>query len=313
MNSLEKVRKVKESLESSGIGDAHREAELIVAHCLGTDRMTLYKDNPPIPDTVLQEIDEFVRRRSGREPLQYILGYTEFHGIKIKVGPGVLIPRPETEFLAEEAIKTVKRKASNPPVPPFSKGGKGGITPDETTSGLPLRILDLCTGSGCVALALANEFPDAEVYGTDASEDAISYARENGRINGIGNVTFLRGSLFEPIMEILTADSPSPFDVIASNPPYIRSNDIRYLQPEIREWEPAEALDGGEDGLDYYRTIIPGARDYLKERGSLILEIGIGQADAVKRMAKDAGFSDIEAMRDYAGIERIVSLLKERR
>lgn len=249
MNSLEKVRRAKEFLESFGIEDADREAELMVAHCLRTDRMTLYKDNPPIPDTVLQEIDEFVRRRSGREPLQYILGYMEFHGIKIKVGPGVLIPRPETEFLAEEAIKTVKRKASNPPLPPFSKGGREGITGNETTSGLPLRILDLCTGSGCVALALANEFPDAEVYGTDASEDAISYARENGRINGIGNVTFLRGSLFEPIMEILTADSPSPFDVIASNPPYIRSNDIQYLQPEIREWEPAEALDGGKTAL----------------------------------------------------------------
>ena len=324
MNSLEKVRRAKEFLEGSGIEDSDREAELIVAHCLGTERLILYKDNPPVPDTVLQEIDEFVKRRSGREPLQYILGYTEFHGIKIKVGQGVLIPRPETELLAEEAIKTVRRKASNPPIrpfskasnppiPPFSKGGQGGITADEITSRLPLRILDLCTGSGCVALALANEFPDAGVYGTDASEDAISYARENARINNIGNVTFLKGSLFEPIKEILTADSPSPFDVIASNPPYIRSNDIQYLQPEIREWEPAEALDGGEDGLDYYRTIIPGARDYLKERGSLVLEIGIGQADAIRRMAEDAGFEDIEVIRDYAGIERIVSLLKERR
>jgi release factor glutamine methyltransferase len=312
MNSLEKVRRSKEFLESRGIEDADREAELIVAHCLGTERLILYKDNPPVPDAVLQEIDEFVKRRSGREPLQYILGYTEFHGIKIKVGPGVLIPRPETELLAEEAIKTMKRNASNPPIPPFSKGGQGEITADEITSRLPLRILDLCTGSGCVALALANEFPDAGVYGTDASEDAISYARENARINNIGNVTFLRGSLFEPIREIFTSDNSSAFDLITSNPPYIRSNDIQYLQPEIREWEPAEALGGGEDGLDYYRTIIPGAGDYLKEGGSLILEIGTGQADAVRRMAKDAGFSDVEVIRDYAGIERVVTLLKER-
>ena len=302
MNSLEKVRRVREFLESSGIEDADREAELIVAHCLGTDRIILYKDNPPIPEAVLQEIDEFVRRRSGREPLQYILGYMEFHGIKIKVGPGVLIPRPETELLAEEAIKAVKREAA----------GAGGFSPH--TLHLPsLRILDLCTGSGCLALALANEFPDAEIYGTDASEDAIIYARENARINNIGNVTFLKGSLFEPLRQIFTADSSSAFDVITSNPPYIMSNDIQYLQPEIREWEPAEALDGGEDGLDYYRTIIPGAVDYLKERGSLVLEIGAGQADAVKRMAKDAGFSDMAVIRDYAGIERVVTLLKELR
>jgi release factor glutamine methyltransferase len=300
MNSLEKVRQAKEFLEGSGIEDADREAELIVAHCLGTERLILYKDNPPIPETVLQKIDEFVKRRSGREPLQYILGYTEFHGIKIKVGPGVLIPRPETELLAAEAIKTVKRKASS----------VGGFSPHASRFTF-LRILDLCTGSGCVALALANEFGDAEVYGTDASDDAVSYARENARINNIGNATFLRGSLFEPVMEIFT-DRSSAFDLITSNPPYIRHDDIKYLQPEIREWEPAEALDGGEDGLDYYRTIIPGARDYLRERGTLILEIGIGQADAVKTMAEDAGFSDISTIKDYAGIERIVILMKER-
>jgi release factor glutamine methyltransferase len=292
MNSLEKVRRAKEFLESSGIGDADREAELIVAHCLGTERVILYKDNPPVPDTVLREVDEFLKRRAGREPLQYILGYSEFHGIKIKVGPGVLIPRPETELLAEEAIKTVKRKMSK--------------------HFMPLRILDLCTGSGCIALAMANEFPTAEVYGTDASEDAISYARNNAEINDIENATFLEGSLFEPVGEIFTDDSSYAFDLITSNPPYIRRDDIKYLQPEIKEWEPAEALDGGEDGLDYYRAIIPGAGDYLKELGTLILEIGIGQAEAVKRMAKEAGFSDIATIRDYAGIERVVTFLKER-
>jgi release factor glutamine methyltransferase len=300
MNSLEKVRQAKEFLESSGIEDADREAELIVAYCLGTERLILYKDNPPVHDTALREVDEFLKRRAGREPLQYILGYAEFHGIKIKVGPGVLIPRPETELLAEEAIKTVKRKASD--VNAFSL---------HASRFTPLRILDLCTGSGCIALALANEFPTAEVYGTDASGDAINYARNNAEINGIGNVTFLKGSLFEPVGEIFTNDNSSAFDLITSNPPYIRRDDIKYLQPEIREWEPAEALDGGEDGLDYYRAIIPGSGDYLKERGPLILEIGIGQADAVKRMAKEAGFSDMEVIRDYAGIERVVTFLKE--
>ena len=296
MNSLEKVRQAREFLEGSGIEDADREAELIVAHCLGKERLSIYRDNPPVPDTVIQEIDGFLRRRSGREPLQYIFGHTEFHGIKIKVGQGVLIPRPETELLAEEAIKAVKRKAS-----------VNGFTLHASHLAR-LRLLDLCTGSGCVALALATEFPDAQVYGTDASDEAISYARENVRINNIKNVILLTGSLFEPLREISADDSLSVFDLITSNPPYMRSNDIQYLQPEISKWEPAQALDGGEDGLDYYRMIIPAARNYLKKHGFLILEIGIGQADAVRGMAKAAGFSDISAVKDYAGIERIVVL-----
>jgi release factor glutamine methyltransferase len=198
-------------------------------------------------------------------------------------------------------------------LPPFSKGGQGGIAGEKTTLYLTrLRLLDLCTGSGCVALALAKEFGDAEVYGTDASDHAISYARENARTNNIGNVTFLTGSLFEPVREIFTDDNSSAFDLITSNPPYIRHGDIKYLQPEIREWEPSEALDGGEDGLDYYRMIIPAAGDYLREHGFLILEIGISQADAVKKMAEGAGFSDTSTIRDCAGIERIVTLVKDR-
>lgn len=300
MNSLEKVRKVRESLESSGIEDAYREAEMIVAHCLGTDRVLLYKDNPQLPDTVIGEIDEAVKRRSAREPLQYVLGYAEFHRLKIKVGPGVLIPRPETELLVEEALKTVKPKVS------FN------VSSLHALHFTRLRLLDLCTGSGCIALALANELPDAEVYGTDASGDAIGYARENAHLNNIENVIFLGGSLFKPLGEIFLPDDPAVFDVITSNPPYIRRNDIQYLQPEIRDWEPGEALNGGEDGLDYYRTIIPGARKYLKEGGYLILEMGIGQSEEIGRMGREAGFSDITTIRDYAGIDRVVRLLQER-
>jgi release factor glutamine methyltransferase len=297
MKSLEKVRMAREFLESCGIEDAEREAELIVSHCLGTERLTIYKDNPQVPDAVIQEIDRFLRRRAGREPLQYIFGYAEFHGIRIRVGQGVLIPRPETELLAEEAVKAVKRNVS----------GVGDLSLHISRSS-SLRVLDLCTGSGCVALALANEFRDADVYGTDASAEAISYARENARINDIGNVTFLRGSLFEPVRGIFTDGNSSAFDLITANPPYIRHDDIKDLQPEIREWEPAEALDGGKDGLDYYRMIIPASGNHLRKRGSILLEIGIGQAEDVKKMAEEAGFSDISVIRDYAGIERIVVL-----
>lgn len=277
MKALESLRTAKESLERSSIEDAAKEAETIIAHCLKTDRATLYRDNPQIPGGPAAEIDSLVKRRATREPLQYILGYMEFLALKIKVGQGVLIPRPETELLAEEAIKIISNF-------------KFQI--------LNFKILDLCTGSGCLALSLAKELPDIEVYGTDISESAIKYANKNAALNMIKNVTFLEGSLFEPVKGLT-------FDLIVSNPPYIRSNDIQDLQPEIKDWEPQDALDGGADGLDYYRLIIHAAKNYLNEGGYLMLELGINQADAVKRMAEDAGLKDITLIKDYAGIDRI--------
>jgi len=317
MRALETIQSARELLEISGLNDADREAELIVSHCLGIDRLHLYKEDPDIPEKIILQIYEYLRRRAAREPLQYILGFTEFHGLKIKVGPGVLIPRPETELMVEEAVKIIRSKQSNPPLPPFSfasanppecgKVGDGGITDSEINLKSTLKILDLCTGSGCIALALAREFLDAEVYGTDISEVAISYAEENARINDINNVEFLRGSLFEPF-EKLSAPGQSSFKagLIISNPPYIKRDEIENLQPEITDWEPGEALDGGEDGLDYYKMLIPEVGNYLKENGYLILEIGIHQAKEIKKLALDAGFQDIIVIRDYSGIERIL-------
>src|SRR4030043_846435 len=229
MRALDKLREATEFLKQYGIEDADREAEIIVSHCIGINRTVLYRDNPVINKGQLEEIDEFLRKRAKREPLQYILWYVDFYGLKIKVGKGVLIPRPETELLAEEAIKAVKREALS-----------------------VMRILDLCTGSGCLALALAREFPDAKVYGTDTSKNAIRYAKENAELNCINNVTFLEGNLFDPIAELIARHPlPVTFDLIVSNPPYIRRNDIKKLQLEIKDWEPVEALNGGEDGLDY--------------------------------------------------------------
>jgi release factor glutamine methyltransferase len=295
MKALNKLRKAGDFLEKSGIDNPRREAELIITHCLGTDRVALYKENPEVQEDINSEIDEFLGRRSGREPLQYILGYTEFCGLKIKVGPGILIPRPETELLAEETIKVIRNiDRGSPPHPPLSKVGRRRG-----------RVLDLCTGSGCLALAIAKEFSDATIYGTDSSESAIGYARENAGINGILNAIFLKGSLFEPIRHLFIADLFA-FDLILSNPPYIKRGDIKTLQPEIREWEPTEALDGGEDGLDYYRIMIPEAGNYLRENGFLMFEVGMDQALIVKRMAQDYGFSNVSLVKDYAGIERIL-------
>jgi release factor glutamine methyltransferase len=292
MKALDKMRKAKEILETYSINNAIHEAELIVSHCMNSDRVTIYRDNPDVPKDINSNIDEFLKRRIKREPIQYILGYIEFYGLKIKVGPGVLIPRPETELLVEEAIKAVRRQKSPPRIPPLTKGGS-------RWGAEPFKLLDLCTGSGCIALALAREFPEARVYGTDMSGTAIEYAIKNAEINSIINVTFIKGSLFEPVKDL-------KFDLIISNPPYIRKEDLKNLQPEIRNWEPVEALDGGEDGLDYYKIIIPEAGNYLKEEGYLMLELGVSQAEMVRKMAQDAGFMNISLIKDFAGIERII-------
>ena len=299
VNILYILREATEFLKRSGIEDAERDAEIILTHCLGIDRVTLYRDNPVVSEKQAEQIDKFLTRRSKREPLQYIIGYIEFYGLKIKIGKGVLIPRPETEVLVEEAIKTVTSY-------------KLQVTSKDKDSSLIthyplLNILDLCTGSGCVALALAREFHDAHVYGTDTSRIAIRNAKKNAELNSITNVTFLKGNLFEPIKKQLSSHaSHITFDLIVSNPPYVRIDEIKDLQPEIKDWEPVEALNGGEDGLDYYRMIIPEAKNYLKEGGHLLFEIGASQADSVRKMVKDAGFTDVLLIKDYAGIERIL-------
>jgi len=303
MTALDKVREITEFLRSCGIEDAHKESEIITAHALKIDRTVLYRDNPGVTGENIKDIGEILRRRAVREPLQYILGFVEFHGLKIKVGQGVLIPRPETELLAEEVIKGVKSYELGVRSEKKTKNSK------LTTLNSGLKVLDLCTGSGCLALAIAKHFPDADVYGTDISKDAIRYAKENAELNGIGNAVFLRGSLFEPLSQLLTHNSSLlTFDVIVSNPPYIRSGDMPNLQPEINKWEPRNALDGGEDGLSYYRTILSEARRYLMPGGVMFLEIGEGQAEEVSVIAMQNGFRNISAIKDYAGIERIVAV-----
>jgi len=280
MNAIDKLKEAKVVLFNAGIENPERDAESVLAHCLGIERVMLYRDNPDISDEMNAQIDALLTRRTGREPLQYILGYTEFYGLKIKVGTGVLIPRLETELLAEEAITTIANC---------------------NLQKINCKFLDLCSGSGCIALALAKAFPDARVYGTDMSDDALGYARDNAGLNNIKNVIFLKGDLFKPVKD-------RQFDMIVSNPPYIRKDDMKLLQPEIIDWEPVAALDGGEDGLDYYRKIISGAGDYLKVNGILLLEIGIGQSDPIREMAADEGFDNIQILKDYAGIDRIVKL-----
>lgn len=291
MTAIDKLKGVSAFLKSKDIEDAAREAEIILMHCLNIDRTFLYRDNPLLSEYNIKSIDKILKRRTQREPLQYIIGYVEFYGLRIKVGPGVLIPRPETELLVKEVIKRF------------------------TAHGSRLTVLDLCTGSGCLALAIAKNLPESTVYGTDISEKAIRYAKENAEINGIRNVKFFQGSLFEPIAELVTrhgstelaeVSSLVTFDIIVSNPPYIRSSDIANLQPEIKDWEPLNALDGGEDGLRYYREILSTAKGFMIGGGVVFLEAGEGQARDIGEIAECNMFSNISVIKDYAGIERIV-------
>jgi release factor glutamine methyltransferase len=159
--------------------------------------------------------------------------------------------------------------------------------------------LDLCTGSGCIALSLAREFPDAEVSGTDISKEALVFARKNARANDIRNVTFFHGSLFGPVRD-------RTFHIITANPPYIRSDEIGTLQREVRDWEPAAALNGGEDGMDFYRQILSSAAEYLKPGGCIFLELGYDQAEAVEKLAQEQGFQNVAVINDYAGIGRVL-------
>lgn len=283
MNALNILNEVTRTLKAGGVESAQEEAVILVTHALDIDTLEIYRDNPEFGEDQRMAVKEMTNRRLMHEPLQYILGCVEFLGLELIIGPGVLIPRPETELLAQHAIKQFTVHSSQ------------------------LTVLDIGTGSGCLALALAKEFPQAEVYGTDISEVALRYAKESARLNCINNVTFLKGNLFEPIEKRFTVHGLRfAADLIISNPPYIKTETIEALEPQIRDWEPIEALDGGVDGLDVYRRLIPKARQFLEDSAILMLEVGEGQSHDVRQMLESSGYSDIEIIKDYAGIDRII-------
>lgn len=286
MTAQDKLKKLSALFEAAGIEAAPKEAEMLVAGLLGISKVDLLLKNIPLTRSQSDELDALAKRRISGEPMQYILGYVEFYGLTIHVGPGVLIPRPETELLVEQVIKDRTQKSE------VKEQGK-------------MDILDLCTGSGCIALALANNFPHAQVYGVDRSDAALKYATKNAAANSINNVRFLPGDLYSPVKGMR-------FDLIVSNPPYIPKDDIHTLQKEITDHEPMLALDGGVDGLDFYRSILAEASQYLNVGGMVVLEIGIDQAKDIKQLAEDAGFCNIRFIKDYSGIERIAVVKLER-
>ncbi len=283
MNALTWLRDAIRLLRDAGIRFPEKEAEEILKHA-GIDPVTLYRDLPELKEPELKELNNILQRRANREPLQYILGYTYFLDLKIKTKKGVLIPRPETELLALEAIKKAQ-------------------------TGSRVTVLDLCTGSGCIAIAIGKAIKEAQVYGTDISEVAIRLAEENAELNNVKNVTFLKGDLFEPFK-----DSDIRFDIITANPPYIKSGDIPYLEPEVRDWEPHLALDGGADGTEYYRRIFKESHQYLKKGGALFLELGEGLYKELISLAKLYMLKESYVVKDFCGKERVLCLeIEERR
>ena len=255
------------------IDAARLEAELLLAATLGLDRVGLYVNfERPLDSSELAAFRERVLRRAGREPVQYILGETEFWSLVFHVTPAVLVPRGDTEVLVEEALPRIEGAA---------------------------RVLDVGTGSGVIAVALAHEKPEILVTALDCSLPALEVARDNALRNGVGErVSCLAGELADL--------PPGPFDVVVSNPPYIPSGDWEKLMPEVRDHEPRLALDGGEDGLEAYRHLARQAGRILVPGGWLLVEVGIGQAKDVSALFKAGGLVEISQRDDYARITRVV-------
>lgn len=276
------VKWATDDFRAKGIENPRLDAELIVAHALGITRTQVIIDAArPLDGPELSALRELVKRRRAREPVAYLRGEREFHGLPFRVDSRVLIPRPDTETLVDAALERTRHVS------------------------LSMRLADLCTGSGCVAIAIARERPTAKIWATDLSEDALSVARENAARLGAYNVAFRAGDLFAALPE------GTQLDAVVANPPYIATTEIETLQPDIKDFEPRIALDGGPDGLAIVRRIVEEAPRWLVPGGLLALELGAGEAPAVTALFAERGFRDVRVHRDYARIERVVSGLRE--
>jgi release factor glutamine methyltransferase len=276
---LEAIQKSGEFLEKRGVDSPRLQAELLLAQVLKLPRMKLYLNfERSLAEPEVNALREFVKRRGTREPLQHILGTTSFCGLEIAVNRHVLVPRPETELLAELGWKFL------------------------STCPQPATALDFGTGSGCIAIALATKCPLARFTALDISPEALQMAQQNAQQNAVADrIEFLRGDGFSAL------NGQAPFDLIVSNPPYIPAAEIATLQPEVKDFDPHTALDGGMDGLDFYRQLSMGARTFLKQNGRLMVEFGDGQAAELKNIF-EAQMWIVESVReDYSHRQRILT------
>ncbi|MFH1407264.1 MAG: peptide chain release factor N(5)-glutamine methyltransferase [Candidatus Omnitrophota bacterium] len=272
-------------LSQAGAEAARRNAEELLAFTLGIKRSFLYIFDNDIQKQQLENFHALIERFISGCPLQYILGETEFYGLRVKTQEGVFIPRPETEILVEAAIAHYALR---------NTVGAG-------------RIMDVGTGGGNIAICLTKLLNNCRIYATDISQKALELARANAALNGVSDkIDFFCGDLFEAVNPLRNEFCEREnFDLIVSNPPYIPSGDIAGLAPCVQR-EPRLALDGGADGLDFYRRIVNEAPGYLNNGGFVVFEMGDGQRGAVGEMLSDKGFSDISTVKDYNGIERVI-------
>lgn len=280
---LEVISVSTEYLKSRGIEDARLNAELLLAHVLGYRRIDLYTHfDEPLDELEREQYKALLRRRAAREPLQYILGEAEFMGLSFFVDRRVLIPRPETEILVEKTIELCKLH-----------GGSAGA----------IRLLDVGTGCGNIAVTVAKFVSNAIVTAIDISVDALEVAMHNAEVHGVSDrVTFKQVDVFSPSRVL----EDQPFDIIVSNPPYVSKEEFAGLPPEIRDYEVRFATCDESDGLTFFRRISELGTSLLRKGGSLLFEVGYGQGQDVKRIMSSAGYSQVEVFKDLSGIERVL-------
>lgn len=259
------------------------EKEILLTSILNCPRSSLYNGDFSLDAKARKSLSRCLSLRSQGFPLQYILGEVEFFGLIFKVDKRVFIPRPETEILVETAINKLKDRKGE------------------------LRLLDLGTGSGCIAISMAKFLPSAKITAVDISMEALSLAEENARMNSVSDrISFMQSDLLSSAAGPAKGGSGATFDLIVSNPPYIRSQEIEHLQKELK-YEPRIALDGGCDGLDFYRRIIQDAPGFLKKDGLLLMEIGFSQCPKIKNFLQMShNFEIMDIIKDYSGIERVL-------
>jgi len=266
------------NLETAGIPSARLDAEVLLSFFLGCDRLEFLKNpNVTLNEKQLAEFRVLIARRLRWEPVAYITGRKEFWSFSLEINKDVLIPRPDTEIIVEEALDIFRKIDS-----------------------AEIKILDIGTGSGAIALALAKEFSNVQITATDISAAALALAKKNARsLNLDHKINFLQGDLFEPVNDY--------FDIIVCNPPYIAEDEYKTLPPGVKDYEPENALLAGKKGTEFYEKLIYQAVDYLQKNGWLLLEIGAKQEQAVRGLMEDSGFYDsITVRRDYAGLPRVV-------
>lgn len=258
-------------LTDAGVPDAALDAWYLLQMVCKIERSYYYvHGEEDITQDAQKEYEIAVQKRAEHIPLQYIIGEQEFMGLRFKVNSNVLIPRQDTETLVEQVLKIVKPG---------------------------MKVLDLCTGSGCVLISVLKNAPELTGMGSDISKAALLVAKENAKLHEV-DAEWVRSDLFDNITET--------FDVIMANPPYIPTGEILSLMPEVRDFEPENALDGGADGLDFYRKIAGQVKDYLNPGGYVYMEIGYDQGEAVSELMRNAGFTEVEVIKDFARNDRVV-------